>query len=80
MEIKEAEIRKHYPEAFQLLSHFDYAPRLAKPGPGTEAPAARSPGIPGRRKFRSTTPGLATKAAAGPASTTGASIWFWRER
>ena len=63
MEIKEAEIRKHYPQTYQLLAGFDYAPRI---GRASEAPAAgrgRSSGIPGRRGFRSTTPGLAVSAA-----------------
>ena len=62
MEIKEADIQKHYPQAFQLLSGFDYAPRIGKPA---EAPAAagRSAGIPKRRGFRSTTPGLAITSA-----------------
>ena len=30
MEIKEAEIRKHYPQTYQLLSGFDYAPRIGR--------------------------------------------------
>ena len=62
MEIKEADIQKHYPQAFQLLSGFDYAPRIGRPA---EAPAAagRSAGIPKRRGFRSTTPGLALTSA-----------------
>ena len=62
MEIKEAEIRKHYPQTYQLLAGFDYAPRI---GRASEAPAAgsgRSPGIPGRRGFRTTPPGRASQA------------------
>ena len=49
MEIKEADIQKHYPQAFQLLSGFDYAPRIGRPA---EAPATagRSAGIPKRRR------------------------------
>ena len=30
IEIKEADIRKHYAQAYQLLSGFDYAPRFGK--------------------------------------------------
>ena len=57
MELPEARIRGHYPQALDLLTGFDHAPRLA-----AEAPAAlgeRSPGVPRTSRFRSTTPGLA---------------------
>ena len=69
MEIKEAEIRKHYTEAFQILSGFEHAPRIAKAGAAPPTSGGGSPGIPGRRKFRSTTPGLSTAPAQGPAAT-----------
>jgi energy-coupling factor transporter ATP-binding protein EcfA2 len=68
MEIKEAEIRKHYAEAFQLLSGFDHAPRFAKAAAPEAKAGGRSPGVPKRRKFRSTTPGLAAAPAQGSAS------------
>ncbi len=67
MEITESDIQKHYPQAYQLLNSFDYAPRIGHAAPSA---AGRSRGIPKRRGFRSTTPGLA--AAAGPS--TGVSV------
>ncbi|MCG8593914.1 MAG: AAA family ATPase [Kiloniellales bacterium] len=63
MEIKEAEIRKHYPQTYQLLAGFDYAPRIGRAAEVPAAGSGRSPGIPGRRGFRSTTPGLASRGA-----------------
>ena len=63
MELPEAEIRAHYPQALSLLTGFDHSPRLGK----AAAPAAlpeRSPGVPRTTRFRSTTPGLAGRAAA----------------
>ena len=63
MELPEAEIRAHYPQALSLLTGFDHAPRLGK----ASAPAAvpeRSPGIPRMTRFRSTTPGLAGRSVA----------------
>ncbi|MGZ9811004.1 ATP-binding protein [Pseudoroseicyclus sp. H15] len=59
MELREEDIRAHYPAALALLEGFDHAPRIAK----GEPPAApeRSPGIGQRRAFRSTTPGLVTR-------------------
>ena len=63
IEIKESDIRKHYAQAYQLLSGFDYAPRFGKPVEGAPTTRGRSPGIPGRRRFRSTTPGLSTPSA-----------------
>ncbi|NHF72808.1 AAA family ATPase [Paracoccus xiamenensis] len=63
MELPEAEIRAHYPQALSLLNGFDHAPRLGK----AAAPAAqpeRSPGIPRTTRFRSTTPGLAGRSVA----------------
>ncbi len=57
MELTEAEIRSHYGAALALLEGFDHVPRLADPG---ERPVPeRSSGIGTRRRFRSTTPGLA---------------------
>jgi len=59
MELREEDIVKHYPAALDLLNGFDHAPRIARPP--EVAPAERSPGIGGRRAFRSTTPGLVTR-------------------
>ncbi len=67
IEIKESEIRKHYAQAYQLLSGFDYAPRFGTAGASAPATGGRSPGIPGRRRFRSTTPGLSTSGASAAA-------------
>ncbi|MFC0813430.1 ATP-binding protein [Paracoccus panacisoli] len=57
MELPEARVRAHYPQALGLLTGFDHAPRLATAAPLAEA--ERSPGIPRASRFRSTTPGLA---------------------
>lgn len=65
MELPEDKVRAHYEAALGLLTGFDHAPRLARavdPGPAPE----RSPGIPGRPRFRSTTPGLVTRPTARP--------------
>jgi energy-coupling factor transporter ATP-binding protein EcfA2 len=64
MELREEEIIKHYAAAVALLEGFDHAPRIAK----AAAPVAaeRSPGVGVRRRFRSTTPGLATQQARRP--------------
>ncbi len=67
MELKEELIREKYPSAESLLTGFDHAPRLAKKK--DIAPAAhteKSPGIGGRRRFRTTTPGLVTQSTARP--------------
>ena len=65
MELREEDIRKHYPAAAGMLDGFDHTPRIAKPG--EPAPVAeRSPGIGTRRRFRSTTPGLVTRSTARP--------------
>jgi hypothetical protein len=66
MEIRESQIRAHYDAAFGLLDGFDHTPRIAKPRADAVPEAGRSPGIPGRRRFRSTTPGLATRSTARP--------------
>ncbi|GLQ21617.1 ATP-binding protein [Algimonas porphyrae] len=63
MEIKEAAIRDKIPAAQSMLDGFDHTPRLAK-GREIAPAAARSPGIPGRRRFRTTTPGLVTQSTA----------------
>ncbi|WP_323767671.1 ATP-binding protein [Marinovum sp.] len=59
MELREEDIRKHYAAATALLTGFDHSPRIAR----AAAPQAadRSPGIPRSSRFRSTTPGLATR-------------------
>lgn len=59
MELGEDEIRAHYEAALGLLTGFDHSPRLAE----ARAAAApeRSSGLGSRRRFRSTTPGLAAR-------------------
>ncbi|MFV0302399.1 MAG: hypothetical protein ACK5IP_16275 [Paracoccus sp. (in: a-proteobacteria)] len=64
MELPEAEIRGHYPQALSLLNGFDHAPRLGKAA--SVATPERSPGIPSASRFRSTTPGLAGRSTARP--------------
>ncbi|PJE30377.1 ATPase family associated with various cellular activities (AAA) [Pseudooceanicola antarcticus] len=62
MELREEDIRKHYAAAEALLDGFDHAPRIARAT--VSAPVQReerSPGIGTRRRFRSTTVGLATR-------------------
>ena len=63
MELREDDIRKHYPAALSMLEGFDHAPRIAKPAEAAAAPE-RSSGIGSRRAFRSTTPGLVTRRTA----------------
>lgn len=64
MELREEDIRKHYPAATALLEGFDHTPRI---GWGKEpAQSERSAGIGTRRRFRSTTPGLVTRSTARP--------------
>ncbi|MGJ8546268.1 MAG: ATP-binding protein [Sulfitobacter sp.] len=59
MELREEDIAKHVPMAQSLLEGFDHAPRIAA---AAGAPAVeRSSGIGTRRRFRSTTPGLAAQ-------------------
>jgi hypothetical protein len=62
MELREETVRAHYDAALALLTGFDHAPRLGKPGPGAETSA----GLGTRRAFRSTTPGLVTRPVARP--------------
>jgi energy-coupling factor transporter ATP-binding protein EcfA2 len=64
MELREEELRKHYPAALGLLEGFDHTPRIARPK--AEPGAERSPGIRRSRAFRSTTPGLVTRSTARP--------------
>ncbi|MBR9650119.1 ATP-binding protein [Thalassovita aquimarina] len=65
MELREDDIRVHYPAALAMLEGIDHTPRIAK---GKDAPVAqgRSPGISGHRRFRSTTPGMVTRSTARP--------------
>lgn len=62
MELREQQIRSHYPHANALISGFEHAPRIARDD-AAGAPAPRR-GLPGRRAFRSTTPGLVTSRPA----------------
>lgn len=66
MELKEELIQEKYTAANSLLDGFDHTPRLAKKMDVSAPAQERSPGIPGRRRFRSTTPGLVTKSTARP--------------
>lgn len=59
MELREDDIRKHYHAATALLTGFDHTPRIARATAPTQE--ERSPGIPRSSRFRSTTPGLATR-------------------
>jgi len=65
MELREEDIRKHYPAATALLEGFDHTPRIAEAAVPARS-AERSPGIGSRRRFRSTTPGLVTRRTARP--------------
>ncbi|QYX57895.1 AAA family ATPase [Roseovarius sp. SCSIO 43702] len=64
MELREADITKHYEAANAMLGGFDHAPRVGKPA-ATDT-SERSSGIGTRRRFRSTTPGLVTRQTARP--------------
>ncbi|TWI36806.1 AAA family ATPase [Paracoccus sulfuroxidans] len=66
MELREQDIRAHYPQALGLLSGFDHAPRLGKAVAPAPAEAERSPGIPRTTRFRPTTPGLMGRSTARP--------------
>ncbi|OJI95333.1 SpoVK/Ycf46/Vps4 family AAA+-type ATPase [Planktotalea frisia] len=61
MELREADIEKHYGAALALLQGFDHTPRVAK---GRDVAVKKSAGIGTRRRFRSTTPGLVTRSTA----------------
>lgn len=66
MELREEDIRAHYPAAAEMLMGIDHAPRLAEARLSLAAPE-KSPGIAGMtRRFRSTTPGLVTRSTARP--------------
>ena len=66
MEMREAEILRHYPAALALLQGFDHAPRIAS-ATSPDRAEERSPGVGGSaRRFRSTTPGLVTRSVARP--------------
>ncbi|WP_425044802.1 ATP-binding protein [Primorskyibacter sp. S87] len=59
MELRESDIRKHFPAATAMLTGFDHTPRIAKADDASGK--ERSPGISKGRRFRSTTPGLVTR-------------------
>ncbi|MBW3243378.1 ATP-binding protein [Epibacterium sp. DP7N7-1] len=70
MPIGESEVVAHYPAAFNLMTSLNHAPRIAQSA--TDAAPARqlSSGISsGPRRFRSTTPGLTTRASAASSGT-----------
>ncbi len=64
MELREEDIRKHYAAAAEMLMGIDHTPRIAK-GRETAGPE-KSAGLGTRRRFRSTTPGLAARSTARP--------------
>jgi energy-coupling factor transporter ATP-binding protein EcfA2 len=63
MELREEDIRKHYPAALAMLTGFDHAPRIGK---AEVAEVERSPGVGVRRQLRPTTPGLVTRHVEKP--------------
>lgn len=65
LEIREEKIREHYAAAEAMLGGFDHTPRMAAQSAASTG-AAQSPGIPGRRRMRSTTPGLAARSTTRP--------------
>lgn len=65
MELKEDKIREKYKFAEALLEGFDHTPRIAARRE-PDIVRERSPGLGGRRRFRSTTPGLVTRSTARP--------------
>ena len=66
MELREEDIRKHYPAAAEMLMGIDHAPRLAQQRLSLAAPE-KSPEISAMtRRFRSTTPGLITRSMTRP--------------
>jgi energy-coupling factor transporter ATP-binding protein EcfA2 len=65
MELREEDVVRHYPAAEALLDGFDHASRIATPV-ASEPATERSSGIGGRRRFRSTTPGLVTRRTVRP--------------
>lgn len=65
MELREDAVKGQYEAALGLISGFDHAPRLAK-ATMPERQEERSSGIGTRPRFRSTIPGIATRATARP--------------
>jgi hypothetical protein len=66
MQLREEDIRAHYPAAAEMLMGIDHAPRLAQSLLSLGAPE-KSPEIAGMtRRFRSTTPGLITRQMSRP--------------
>ena len=61
MELSEDEVRAHYAAALDLLDGFDHTPRIAT---AVAAEVEKSSGVGTRRRFRSTTPGLAARRVA----------------
>ncbi|WP_272005219.1 AAA family ATPase [Roseovarius sp. ZX-A-9] len=62
MELREADVIKHYDAATRMLQGFDHTPRIGK---SADTPQdERSSGVGTRRRFRSTTPGLVTRSTA----------------
>ncbi|MEY1556738.1 ATP-binding protein [Yoonia sp. R2331] len=59
MELREEDVQAHYAAALDLLDGFDHSPRVSKATAG--AVEGKSAGVPTRRAFRSTTPGLSTR-------------------
>lgn len=64
MELREEDIRKHYPAAVAMLEGFDHTARIGR-GADVSVPE-RSSGLGSRRRFRTTTPGLVTRSTARP--------------
>ena len=64
MELREQEILAHYDAAVAMLEGFDHTPRIATAS--VQSVAERSAGMGTRRRFRSTTPGLAGRSGARP--------------
>lgn len=65
MQLREEEIRAHYPAAVAMLQGLDHTPRIATAREAAVV-SAKSPGLAGRRQFRSTTPGMITRSSARP--------------
>jgi hypothetical protein len=64
MELREDDIKSHYPAATEMLMGVDHTPRIGTARFPTIAPE-KSPGVAATgRRFRSTTPGLVTRSTA----------------
>lgn len=62
MELREVDIRKHYPAATAMLQKLDHTPRIAK---ATEIPVQERAAMLGtRRRFRTSASGLAMRSGA----------------